>query len=152
MTARNEPPWAAWAGDWRRTADPGAEMRVSDAERSEIAEALSRHYADGRLDQAEFDERPEKAMKAKTRADLAPLLTDLPRIGSTEAVEPPRRPRRVLGLVAIVVLLLLVANTATVFFHPHVPWLVIGVVVLLLARRSRHSHHRNVRYSGPSYR
>ena len=32
-------------------------IRVSDADRSAVAEQLGAHYADGRLDQAEFDER-----------------------------------------------------------------------------------------------
>ena len=40
-------------------------MRVSDAERNEVAEQLSKHYADGRLDAAEFKERLDQAMSAK---------------------------------------------------------------------------------------
>jgi hypothetical protein len=53
-------------------------MRVSDADRAEIADRLAKHYSDGRLDQAEFDQRLDQAMRAKTRADLMGLLTDLP--------------------------------------------------------------------------
>jgi hypothetical protein len=53
-------------------------MRVSDADRADVADRLSRHYSDGRLDQAEFDERLDLAMRAKTRADLIGLLADLP--------------------------------------------------------------------------
>jgi hypothetical protein len=53
-------------------------MRVSDAERQAVADRLAVHYADGRLDQAEFDERCGRAMSAKTRADLNGLLDDLP--------------------------------------------------------------------------
>ena len=34
-------------------ADPN--MRISDAERTEVADRLSRHYGDGRLDSEEFE-------------------------------------------------------------------------------------------------
>jgi Flp pilus assembly protein TadB len=53
-------------------------MRVSDADRAEVADRLAKHYADGRLDEAEFDRRLDQAMHAKTRADLIELLADLP--------------------------------------------------------------------------
>jgi hypothetical protein len=53
-------------------------LRVSDADRAQIADQLARHYSDGRLDQAEFDERLDRAMRATTVADLSGLLADLP--------------------------------------------------------------------------
>ena len=53
-------------------------LRVSDAERNAVAERLATHYSDGRLDQAEFDERVSRAMAAKTRGDLDGLFDDLP--------------------------------------------------------------------------
>ena len=62
----------------RRASWPGAEMRVGDAERAEIADLLSKHFSDGRLDEAEFSERLDRAMRAKTMADLSGLLSDLP--------------------------------------------------------------------------
>jgi len=61
---------------------PPSDLRVSDADRQAVADQLSKHFADGRLDQAEFDERLSQAMGAKTYRDLDGLLTDLP---STEA-------------------------------------------------------------------
>jgi hypothetical protein len=57
---------------------PAADMRVGDAERADIADRLSRHFSDGRLDEAEFGERLDRAMRAKTMADLSGLLSDLP--------------------------------------------------------------------------
>ncbi|HEY5361229.1 MAG TPA: DUF1707 domain-containing protein [Streptosporangiaceae bacterium] len=57
-------------------ANPG--IRVSDAERAEVADRLSRHYGDGRLDEAEFSRRLDQAMGAVTQADLAGLFADLP--------------------------------------------------------------------------
>ena len=53
-------------------------IRVSDAERNAVAELLGQHYADGLLDQAEFDERVGRTMAAKTRGDLSGLFDDLP--------------------------------------------------------------------------
>lgn len=54
------------------------DLRVSDAERDAVASDLGRHFQDGRLDQAEFDQRVTAAMAAKTRRDLDEVLTDLP--------------------------------------------------------------------------
>jgi hypothetical protein len=62
----------------RRASWPGSDMRVSDAERTEIADCLARHFSDGRLDEAEFSDRLDRAMRAKTMADLSGLLSDLP--------------------------------------------------------------------------
>ena len=58
--------------------NPDADLRASDAERNEVAEKLSHHYADGRLDQTEFKSRLDRAMGATTRGDLGGLFDDLP--------------------------------------------------------------------------
>lgn len=60
-------------------------IRVSDAERNSVAELLGQHYADGRLDQAEFDDRIGRTMAAKTRGDLTGLFDDLPETGPNGA-------------------------------------------------------------------
>lgn len=62
----------------RRAGWPGSQMRVGDAERSAIADRLAKHFSDGRLDEAEFNDRLDRAMRAKTMADLTGLLSDLP--------------------------------------------------------------------------
>jgi Flp pilus assembly protein TadB len=61
-----------------RSGWPGAQVRIGDAERTEVADRLARHFSDGRLDEAEFGERLDRAMRAKTMADLSVLLADLP--------------------------------------------------------------------------
>jgi len=53
-------------------------LRVSDAERQAVVDALRLHTGDGRLGIDEFEERSEKALAAKTRDDLRGLLDDLP--------------------------------------------------------------------------
>jgi len=64
-------------------------LRIGDAERDAAIAALSRHFTDGRLTQAEHEERAGLALKARTGADLRALFTDLPRL----ADPPPGRPR-----------------------------------------------------------
>jgi hypothetical protein len=53
-------------------------LRVSDAERQSVVDALSLHTGDGRLAIDEFEERSERAFAARTRDDLRGLLDDLP--------------------------------------------------------------------------
>ncbi|WP_210414780.1 DUF1707 SHOCT-like domain-containing protein [Microlunatus elymi] len=53
-------------------------QRIGDAERDRAAEFLREHLAQGRLDQAEFDERLNTALGARYRTELDPLFTDLP--------------------------------------------------------------------------
>jgi hypothetical protein len=53
-------------------------MRVGDAEREACAAQIREHYAAGRLTHEEMTERLESALSARTAADLAPLVQDLP--------------------------------------------------------------------------
>jgi hypothetical protein len=130
-------------------------LRVSDAERQAITDRLATHFADGRLDQMEFDERAGRAMSAKTRADLAGLLDDLPETGrpgsglpGTGAPAVPGRstgPRRgrarsFLGLVLLVVIVLAAANAAMHVVAPLL-WAGLIVAVLILAARGRRPRH-----------
>ncbi len=124
-----------------------ASMRASDGERNAVADKLSRHYAEGRLDEAEFKGRLDIAMSATTRGDLNGLFHDLPRMAS-EAPPPPPRHRRILPFVILVAFLAVVAG-ATIPFYPlyHVPWLLVAIVGFVLWRRAvgrpgwHHHHH-----------
>lgn len=61
-------------------------MRASDQDRTEAILALSDHFAEGRLDQAEFDLRMTAASEATYLHDLDPLFADLPgRVAPTTA-------------------------------------------------------------------
>jgi hypothetical protein len=53
-------------------------VRASDSERDAAVGRLQAAFAEGRLNDAEFDERMRTALTARTRADLARLMTDLP--------------------------------------------------------------------------
>lgn len=58
-----------------------ADLRVSDADRHEVADILREAAGEGRLDIEELEERIEEAYKAKTYADLEPITQDLPVAG-----------------------------------------------------------------------
>jgi lipopolysaccharide export LptBFGC system permease protein LptF len=128
-----------------RRADPhDPAIRASDAERAEVADNLSRHFADGRLDQPEFKSRLDRAMEATTRGDLGGLFDDLPRLPSEAPAEPEHRRRfvptiAVIVVVSLVISLVAVANRSTDFFF-HVPWPIILVAGFLLWRRFRRHH------------
>ena len=135
-------------------------IRVSDAERNEVTELLGQHYADGRLDQAEFDERVNRTMAAKTRGDLAGLFDDLPEPGPAGAgpagpggpngsAVSYRGQRRRGGLARPLLLLILLficakfawhAFTSLFFIQPLV-WAFVIVAVVLLVNRSHHHRH-----------
>ena len=136
-------------------------IRVSDAERNSVAELLGQHYADGRLDQAEFDERISRTMAAKTRGDLTGLFDDLPETGPSGAdpagTDPAlqyRGHRRRGGIIRPLLVLLLVficANFAwhaftSLFFITPLVWAFVIVAGILLItrstrRRDRHDRH-----------
>jgi hypothetical protein len=142
-------------------------IRVSDAERGSVAELLGQHYADGRLDQAEFDDRISRTMAAKTRGDLAGLFDDLPEAdpagtgpagpGGPGGPVSYRGPRRRGGLVRSLLLLVLLfiganfawhAFTASLFFVQPLVWAFVIVAVIMLMNRShhRHNHHGHDRH------
>ena len=91
------------------------QTRASDAERDHVADTLRSHAATGRLDPDELEARLESAFAARTRADLAPLVADLPTI-------PPRRPRelpRIPPILPLAILLVAIwALTGAGYFWP----------------------------------
>ncbi|MEU4199439.1 DUF1707 domain-containing protein [Streptomyces sp. NPDC045470] len=62
------------------------ELRASHADREAVVERLREAAAEGRIDLAELDDRLERALTAKTFADLAPLTADLPQ--AVSAADP----------------------------------------------------------------
>jgi hypothetical protein len=60
-------------------------MRVSDVEREAAAAELREHFASGRLDQEELNERLSAVFAARTRGDLNAPFTDLPSAGHAPA-------------------------------------------------------------------
>jgi Domain of unknown function (DUF1707) len=136
-------------------------IRVSDAERSAVAELLGQHYADGRLDQAEFDERVGRTMAAKTRGDLTGLFDDLPETEPGAASDGPHGPvgpyahhhmrrRRGGGIIRPLLLLAVIficANVAwhaftSLFFITPLIWAFLVVAGIIVLTRLTHRHDR----------
>ena len=115
-------------------ADQHQHMRVSDAERQEVADRLAEHFASGRLDQAEFDDRVGRAMGAKTRADLDGLFADLPETGAPVVPEHPRSRRRgrhpILLLAVVIALIVVGTHVVSWFFAPWLWFALLAVAVL----------------------
>jgi TM2 domain-containing membrane protein YozV len=63
-------------------------LRIGNTEREAAVRELGEHYAAGRLDAAEYEERTSAAYAARTAEDLAPLFADLPREQPTVALRP----------------------------------------------------------------
>jgi hypothetical protein len=74
-------------------------VAASDAEREQTVALLQVSFADGRLTQAELEERASAAYAARTRAQLRDLTADLPAAG-----QRPPRPGMILDLRLLVVL------------------------------------------------
>jgi hypothetical protein len=66
----------------------GEELRASHADRDQVVELLRVAAGDGRLSAEELDDRLERALTARTYAELAALTTDLPATPGA-AVMPP---------------------------------------------------------------
>jgi len=66
----------------------GPAVRASDRERDAVVQRVQQAFAEGRLDDGEFDERMRAALTARTHADLDVLLADLP----TETAAPGPAP------------------------------------------------------------
>jgi Domain of unknown function (DUF1707) len=75
-------------------------VRASDAEREQTVVLLQASFADGRMTQAELEERASAAYAARTRAQLRDLTADLP-----AAEQQPPRPGMVLDRRLLCILL-----------------------------------------------
>jgi hypothetical protein len=118
---------------YRSGAPVDGDLRASDAERSEMADRLGRHFSDGRLDQAEFKVRLDKAMEATKRRDLYGLFDDLPRLETEPPPQPTHRRRRTLPLIVVIALVAVAAGSTIPMVH--VPWLLFGLVGLFVWHR-----------------
>jgi len=71
-------------------AEPG-HLRISDQDRELAAAAIREHYAAGRLDSGEFEERLQAAYAARTQGELDALGADLPALPAPPPPPPSRR-------------------------------------------------------------
>ena len=87
-------------------------MRASDEDRQRVVAALERHTGAGRLTLDEFAERVGAVTEARTLADLAAVVADLPANGAPGAPEGPRRELLWVFAIALLTLVLLGAALA----------------------------------------
>ena len=91
--------------------DAGLAIRASDAERDQTVALLQHHFADGRLTQAELEERAAAAYAAQTRAQLCELTADLP-----AAQQPPPHSGMVLDQRLLIILLCVHPPAALIYW------------------------------------
>jgi Domain of unknown function (DUF1707) len=72
------------------------ELRASDADRERAIAELREHTAAGRLTLEEFSERADRAVAAKTLAELDEIASDLP--SAVPVARARRRPKRFTGI------------------------------------------------------
>lgn len=133
----------------QRLAGAHGPVRASDAERENALRALAAHFADGRLDRSEFDERADAALAARTRSRLHALFADLPGPppAPTVSLEADTAPAKAapgpawrgvampgLPLLLLAPVLLVLAVTAAVHGLPPFP---IIPLLFILGRRHR---------------
>jgi len=126
---------------------PVSDLRASDAERHVVGDALARHFAEGRLDQAEFSARLDRAMGAVTRGELDGLFHDLPPLDG-QATAPRRRRPRLLALLVVAVLAAMALGTVASTFH--LPWALLVLGAALLWYRARRHRRRDPAAVGPA--
>ena len=121
---------------------PRPDLRLSDADREDAIARLSEHYAAGRLDKDEFDERSDAVWTARTGSDLTPVFADL---GPTYIERPHRPSRRLWGrrgwfpLPFLPVLFVLIALTVIT----HIPFVLLAFVgCMFFFGRGRRRHYR----------
>jgi Domain of unknown function (DUF1707) len=68
-------------------------MRASDADRDAVVSDLGEHFQAGRLTLAEFDERTERALTARTWGELGDLQADLPATQPAPQIPAASSPR-----------------------------------------------------------
>lgn len=64
-------------------------MRVSDADRDQVAETLREAAAEGRITLDELDDRLERTYSSQIYADLEPVVADLPSTHGSELAQNP---------------------------------------------------------------
>jgi hypothetical protein len=84
---------ARWVGD--------NDLRASQDERDRVVERLRTHAGEGRLELDELEERVESALRARTRGELAALMSDLPRLSGRERSRGQRAVARASAAMAL---------------------------------------------------
>ncbi len=82
----SESPGSPWGSPAATGNSPA--IRASDSDRDAVVQRVQEAFAEGRLDDSEFDERMRAALTARTQAELDVLLADLPATRSAPGPAP----------------------------------------------------------------
>ena len=141
-----------WWGQAARSAEvaptpPATPIRSGDAERDQAVSDLGDHFAAGRLNREEFDDRADQAMQARFSTELAPLFADLPSTqpaapsAPSGAARPGGPPPWAYAMWLFPVLMVAAVAGAILLHAPFILWF--GVWLLVIARITGHKHrHR----------
>lgn len=144
------PPLQLWWGQAPRPAEvapatPATPIRIGDAERDQAVSDLGDHFAAGRLDREEFDERADQAMQARFSTDLTPLFADLPVSKPEVSTAPPGAARAggpppwAYAMWLFPVLLVAAVAGAILLHAPFILWF--AVWLLVIGKITGHKHH-----------
>jgi hypothetical protein len=154
----SEPVGPGWVGPERAGSKRTGSVRIGDAERDQAVAALGDHFVAGRLTQDEFEERSERATKARYDDELAPLFADLPdqalvqvagrqqrwaAAGRQPAWVAQGRPPAFLFVLPFLMVGLVIASIS--FAAPWVLWVFFWIALFggpMQHRRHRHTHRR----------
>ncbi len=124
------------------------EPRIGDAEREVATARLGDHFAAGRLEHEEYDERLDAIWSARTRSDLDQLFWDLPAAVAPMAPTTPAR-RGASGSWRLPIAMLLV-GAALLAIALEVPWWGWLIAIVIVMKRPW-AHGRNP-HGRPGYR
>jgi DUF1707 SHOCT-like domain/2TM domain len=131
------------------------QLRVSDADRERAVTKLGEHAAAGRLTHEELDERGDRALAARTYADISALFTDLPRVRSTSSQRRVRKHHRehVVAFVAVNLMLIGIwAATGAGYFWPMWPLMGWGIGLACDLTASPSPRRRGLPHGGSRHR
>jgi hypothetical protein len=106
-------------------------LRAGDRERDAVSEILRRAHVEGRLDNDEFQVRLERALTAKTYADLDALIADFPHEGAAPGSTSRRAGWRPWPAPFMFLPILVIAAIA---IGSHAAWLAIPLFFLFVVR------------------
>jgi hypothetical protein len=106
-------------------------LRAGDKERDAVSEILRRAHVEGRLDNDEFQVRLERALTAKTYADLDALIADFPHEDAAASSTWQRTGWRPWPAPFIFLPILVIAAIA---IGSHAAWLAIPLFFLFVVR------------------
>lgn len=124
-------------------------IRIGDEERDQAVSGLAEHFAAGRLNKAEYDERADQVLQARFRSDLDPLFADLPRpqpgpaqpqglMRPETGVADKRRPALAPIMMLFPMLVVGIVITAVIL---HAPWMLFGMIWLFVFTGFGRRHH-----------